>query len=401
MRIRVQLYSVLLSGLLVSCMQNDIPELVSPAPPQPVDFNWLKPGPALRIYRDLYRASPDSNLCFSPFSLYAALGLIANATEGNSREEILTALEIPEEGLEFLNNGYQAYTATILNQDPSTMIESANIVWYQEGLKIKPDFVSSVGVYYQAEVVPVDFGAPGALDVVNSWGSEKTHGKIPKILDAIPPGTIAGLANATYFNGRWTYIFDPKETKPIRFTRLKGKDVTCAVMKNVQDFNFFESNLCYGIELPYGNGDWAMYAFLPHVISSLDKLTYYLTENWPFLLHDFTPVKNLLIWFPQFEIESKMDMKGVLIGAGIREIFGMQADFTGMLDSFIQMGQVLQKTYIKVNEDGTEAAAITSGWPITGAPKGLFFTHPFVYVIAEKRSGSILFIGQVTDPEKK
>ena len=401
MRIRVQLYSLLLCGLLVSCGQNDITETFNPAPPKPTDFNWLKPDPALRIYRDLYRAYPDSNLCFSPYSLYAALGLIANATEGNSRQEILATLEIPSEGLEFLNEGYETYTGTVLCQDPSTTIESANIVWYQKGFTVKPDFIGRIGNYYQAKAVPIDFGAPGALDIINNWGSEKTHGKIPRMIDVIPPGTIAGLANATYFNGRWTYIFDPKETKPTQFTRLDRSGVSCAVMKNTQDYNFYESNLCYGIELPYGNEAWAMYAFLPQVTSSLDKLTDYLVENWPVLLDDFYPAKNLLIWFPQFEIESKMDLNDVLFAAGIRKIFGMKADFTGMLDNFIRMGKVIQKTYIKVNEDGTEAAAITSGWPMTGAPKGLFFTHPFVYVIAEKKSGSILFIGQVTDPTIK
>lgn len=401
MKMRNLTLPLVLSGLLVSCQQNELPTGLVPAPPPPLTTDWLKPDLGLQIYRDLYRLKPESNICFSPFSLYSALGLAANAADGNTREQILSALGLTGVDLDILNQEYEKYTREVLVADPGTTVETANVAWYQDGMTIKGDFTDRIHYYYGAEAVPVDFLSPTALDIINGWVKEKTHGVIPSILNTIPNGMLAGLANATYFNGRWTDVFDRRYTSLRSFTKIDRTEVDCALMHGYKDCGIYSSDLCDGIELSYGNKTWAMYAFMPHSSMHLGELTDFLVETWPEPLAHFEPRKFFNVWFPQFQIESEINLVELLKLAGIQEMFTSQADFSAMTDTFLKVDNVTQKTLIKVNEDGTEAAAATI-ISFVGSPLYvLYFDRPFIYVIAEKMTGTILFIGQVTDPSKK
>jgi serine protease inhibitor len=373
-------------------------EFLKPAPPPVYPGYTVDNSFGLRFYGEIYKANPDSNLCISPFSIRTALSLIANGTAGEDLKEILTALDLPGANLATVNEDYKNLSRLLVQSDPKVTYESANSFWYQAGITVHQVFQDDLTHYYDAEVYPVDFGWPGTLDLINGWVSEKTHGKIKEIIKSIPQNTLMNLNNAIYFNGEWTYKFDRKTTKPYTFNKLDRTQVDIAVMPNYQVYRYLNHPSWQGLEMTYGNGNWAMYVFMPWQTGSLDKLTAWLIDNWKDIRTRFVSDQPIKIYFPQFIIENDFELIPLLESLGINRVFHSGANFSRMMDQRVWLGKVIHKTYIKVNEDGTEAAAVTSGWGVGGSPSGIFFDHPFTYIIAERSTGLILFIGQVMDP---
>lgn len=402
MKIQNFISALFICCLSLSCSKESPPTemLPQPAPPEVYPGFTVSNEFGLKLYREIYREYPDSNLCVSPFSVLTALSLIANGTAGKDLEEILNALNMPDVGLDEVNEDYKHLSDYLMRADPKVTYESANSFWYQTGIDVFQPFRSDLASYYNAEVYPVDFKWPGTLNLINKWVSDKTHGKIKWIVRVIPPNTLANLTNAIYFNGEWTFKFDKTATKPWKFYKLNRTQVKIAVMENKQAYRYYYHPAWHGLEMTYGSGNWAMYLFMPRQTGSLDKMTDWLLNNWNTVRKNFEPGDPMLVYLPQFTTENEFDLIPFLESLGIYRVFCPGADFSRMLKEPIYLGQVIHKTYIKVNEDGTEAAAVTSGWPLTGdgRPPGLFFDHPFTYIIAERTTGLILFIGQITDP---
>jgi len=373
-------------------------ELFLPAPPASYPGFTVNNNFGLKMYGAIYRANPEKNLCVSPFSIRTALSMVANGAAGEDLKEILRALDVYEPDMSLENEDYQNLARYLLKADPKVTYEAANSFWYQIGIKVHEPFRDNMTDYYDADIYPVNFGDPGTLDLMNGWVSEKTHGKITEIINSIPANTLMNLTNAIYFNGEWTYKFDRKGTKPWSFTKLDRTRVDIAIMSNIQKYRYYEHPSWYGLEMPYGNGDWAMYFFLPHQTGKLDKLTPWLVNNWENIRKGFKEDHDILVRIPQFQIENEIDLVPLLQSMGISKVFEPGANFSKMMEAGLYIGKATHKTYLKVNEDGTEAAAITSFWGVGGGPGGLFFDHPFTYVIAERTTGLILFIGQVMDP---
>ncbi|MFA6481413.1 MAG: serpin family protein [Bacteroidales bacterium] len=392
-----------LAVLVISCLScsKELPtseEMPRPAPPHLYPGFTVSNQFGLKLYGAIYRENPESNLCVSPVSVRTALSMLANGTSAEDMKEILQALDLSEADLPSMNEDYKNLTKYLILKDPKVTFESANSFWYQAGISIVPTFRNDLTEYYNAGVYPVDFNWPGTLNLINNWVSDKTHGKIKEIVTFIPPNTVMNLTNAIYFNGEWTYKFDRKKNKPWGFSKLDRTEVDISVMENNQAYRFYSHPAWYGLEMPYGNGEWAMYAFMPHQTGSLDKLTDWLIDNWDDIRTRFVSDKTIKIYFPQFIIEKDFDLIPLLQSLGIRRVFRPGANFSRMMDQSFAISAVIHKTYINVNEDGTEAAGVTSMWGIMGSPYGLFFDHPFTYVIAERSTGLILFIGQVMDP---
>ena len=405
MKTNVFFFALVTCCLSLSCAREEpLPDgiestagFVMPAPPQALPSIAADNRFGLRIYESIYRASPDSNLCVSPFSIRTALSLVANGANGESLAEIVRAFGLSGTELAAMNESYQDLTARLAATDRKVTYESANSFWYQEGMTIRPGFLTNMG-YYRADVFPVNFRDHSTLGLINGWVCQKTHGKIEKIVDAIPPGTLMNLTNAIYFNGEWTWKFNPDNTKWWSFKKLDRTHVDMSAMGNTKAYRFYEHPSWYGLEMPYGNGSWAMYVFMPKTPGLLDQLTPWVAANWEAIRTKFESDKPIEIRFPRFKIENSYDLKPLLQQLGINRVFNPGADFSNMTDSPLWIGKAIHKTYIRVNEDGTEAAGVTSFFGIMGSPPGLFFDHPFLYVIAERSTGLILFIGQVTDP---
>jgi serine protease inhibitor len=379
---------------------SDSAELYRPAPPAAYAGYTVDNQFGLKLYGAIYKKNPDKNLCVSPLSIRTALSLVANGLAGEDLQEILTALNLTDADIATVNEDYRALTDLLIKADPKITFEIANSFWYKEGIEVNPLFKADLKSYYDAEVFPVDFYDPGFLDQMNGWVSDKTHGKITEIIKQVPAGVLMNLTNVIYFNGEWTHKFNRNATKAWSFRTLKRTYTDCSVMVNIQPYRFYEHPLWYGLEMTYGSGNWAMYAFLPKQTSSLSLLTDWLIKNWHIAKDQFIEDQPIHVFFPQFTIEKEFDLIPFLREMGVKRIFESTADFSRIMKEPLWVGMVAHKTYIDVNEDGTEAAAATAVWGVGGGPSGLFFDHPFTYVIAERSTGQILFLGQVMDPSE-
>ena len=386
--------------LSISCTRENLPDtelsLPAPEPDHPVFISNNQFG--LDLYQVLQNSLQDKNLCASPYSIFVALSMLANGIDGEAYTELCNELRLSQDDLESSNNQYRLLMQYLSGVDSVVTFESANSFWYQEELEVNHQFKSDLDYYYNAEVNPVDFKDPGTTTLINDWVKRKTHNKIKEIVSSFPPITISNLTNAVYFNGEWTNKFNRKLTKYETFNKLDRTSSRVPTMVNTQPYRYYDHPSWYGLELPYGNGHWAMYLFMPKQISQLDRITQWLVSDWIRIRSGFKSGEAIKIHLPQFKIENSFNLIPYLQETGITQIFQPGVDFSKMMEGALKIDMIIHKTFIDVNEDGTEAAAVTS-ISVVGSPppSGIYFDHPFVYMIAEKSTGLILFIGQVTD----
>ncbi len=400
MKIKIILIIFTCSILLFSCekesedppSQTEIAKAKSNILNSEIDFS-------LKLFEQVLLDHGDKNLAVSPYSAYIALSMAANGAEGETLEEMLAALGIEGNRVSVLNEAIQSINESLLYSDPETRFESANSLWYNESISIHDKYRQTVMNYYEAESRGLDFSDPNSKDVINGWVNDKTNGKIPELLSSVSASDLCFIINALYFNGIWTDTFDPELTKFRGFYISSDEDVMVPMMENHGTYNVYNHNGVSGIELPYGNGNWSMLIFTPPYKDMENTIGFFRDEvmdNLDQLLDGFEE-KSLRIRLPQFKIESNFKMKEYLKAMGIEMAFSSQADFSRLTKAVCWIDQVIQKTYLRVNEDGTEAAAATAV-VMVGAPPSISFSRPFIYFIREKTTGSILFIGQVVNP---
>ena len=252
----------------------------------------------------------------------------------------------------------------------------------------------------------LDFNKPEASDIINGWVNQKTNGKIEKIVDdVINPLTMMFLINAIYFKGTWTYEFDESQTQDDTFTLPDGSKKPCRMMTQESEFQYFENEAFQAIDLPYGDGDFRMTIFLPRREKNVDSLIAELNqENWNRWINSFSK-QELTLQLPKFTLEYEIKLNDVLKALGMEIAFSpSQADFTKMyrkeeVGLNLYISEVKHKTYVEVNEEGTEAAAVTSV-EMTLKAAGLLMRvdRPFIFAIRENHSGTILFIGKIVEP---
>jgi serpin B len=283
-------------------------------------------------------------------------------------------------------------------------MELANSIWYNEGFDVLQTFIDTNKFYYDAEVASLDFSDPTSKDIINGWCSDKTHGKIKDVLDAIPADAVMYLINAIYFNGIWTYQFDPEKSYTGTFYKEDGTTTDVAYMKMQQDIPCFQNDLFTAVELPYGNEKFSMCFLLPkgnHTINDLiENINADSLKVWTSQFVE----KELVVTIPKFKFGYKDLLNDPLTNMGLGIAFGPLADFTGIRSSGgLMISRVIHQSFIDVNEKGTEAAAVTVVEIIETSvnPEMTFFmaNHPFIFVLREKSSNALLFIGKVGVPE--
>ncbi len=360
----------------------------------------------LKLFREIVANEPDTNIFISPLSVSMALGMTYNGANGDTREAIQQTLELHGLTIEEVNGSYKNLIDILSNLDPKVLFEIANSIWYRDGIPVKENFLELNQTYFSAEVEALDFNNNAACGIINNWVDEKTHGKITEIIQPpINPYAIMFLINAIYFKGDWTYQFDPEYTREQSFYLMDGSSNKCNMMTMQDTFSYFENDYFQAVDLPYGDGDYSMTIFLPNASAgeNVNTLTAKLTksnlETW---LGNFTE-NEVLLYLPKFEVEYGIKLKKALtaLGMGIAFTPGM-ADFTNIADMELYINQVRHKTYVKVDEEGTEAAAVTivEIFQTSGIPtfKTIYINHPFLFVIREHSSNSILFMGKITNP---
>ncbi len=360
----------------------------------------------LKLFKQVNEAAGDSNIFISPLSVSTAFGMVLNGANGQTYDEIKSTLELTGANQDDINKGYQNLNQLLTEIDPKVIFQSANSIWYRQEVSFEQSFLDVNKNYFDAEVQGLDFNNPASTGIINNWVSERTNGKITSIIKKIPKDAVMYLINAIYFYGTWKYQFDSTATKQDDFYITQSDPVKCMMMNQKNKLNYYQANNYQAVELPYGDGDFSMLLILPSQSGDINSFIDNMDGNfWNNLLTNMDSAE-VNLWLPRFKLEYSITLNDALKAMGMESAFNpLTADFTKMRkerDLFIS--RVLHKTFIDVNEKGTEAAAVTAievGISAVVVPSDKIFmrvNHPFIFAIREKTSGAILFIGKVVNP---
>lgn len=362
----------------------------------------------LNLFRAISAFEADKNVFISPLSISMALGMTLNGADGTTYEDMKQTLQLAGLTEEEINQSYRSLIDLLTALDPMVVFQIANSIWYRDVFPISQPFVDLNQEYFDAEVAGLDFNDPDAANVINQWVSARTNGRIDSIVDSpIDALTVMLLINAIYFKGDWTYKFDVEKSISDQFTL--PDDSTKLVSMMVHDegtFPYFENTAYQIVDLAYGDSLYTMTIVLPKsgtdidaAIETLDRTTW---ESW---INQLQPQEFGILQVPRFELEYEIELNGILSALGMEIAFDpFNADFTRMRDGTgdnLYITGVKHKTYINVDEDGTEAAAVTSVTiGTTSMPELIVMkvNRPFIFMIRERISGTILFIGKIVDP---
>lgn len=359
---------------------------------------------AFDLFRPIINDSKGSeNIMISPFSITSALSMTLNGAAGETYEAMRKTLRLEDKTLQEINETYLKLMTEMVPVDERVVLEIANSVWVEKKFPVKQPFISALQEYYKAEAREIDITNPEAVDIVNDWIAEKTHDKIPEMLEYLDPYLTMLLVNAIYFNGKWRYQFDEEDTsdRPFYVTPTSPKDVP--MMHQREYFNIIETDDAKIVELPYGQGNYTMVVVLPDEnVTAADLaaiLTPELWQGWIETLSESNHEVDLSL--PRFKYKYKRTLNDDLINMGMGIAFTWDADFSKISDEPSWISRVLHESFIETNEDGTEAAAVTvvefvnTSVPVTITVN---VNRPFLYFIREISTGTILFMGRVSDP---
>jgi serpin B len=357
----------------------------------------------LKLSRTVFESEQQPNVMISPASVSIALGMAYNGAESTTRDAFEEVLNYHGLTREEINEITRELIHVLVTNVKGNLLEIANSMWYDKGFPVEPGFITLNNHYFDAEVNELDFRLAGAVETINHWVGDKTHGKIEEIIDNIDPEVMMILINAIYFNCIWDVEFDPDDTYRADFYNEDGSDFGQVDMMQVEStFNVARTDSFDAVELPYKNRKFSMYLFLPHAEGSVNQLVQDLNgENWKSWLGEFDEEEGFTVRVPRFKFDYERSLADDLKHMGLNIAFTDQADFSGISTVDLQISDVIHKTYISVNEEGTEAAAVTAVvFEITsiGPPSEITFDRPFLFVITENSSKSILFIGKVAEP---
>lgn len=362
-----------------------------------------------KLFSEILKKQHSENIFISPASLAIALNIVYNGAGGETQEAIAKTLELQGTNLQEINQANAELKASLNNPDPKVQLSIANSLWTKESIPFKPEFLQLIQNFYQAEVKNLNFSNPTAPSMINNWVNQSTNGKINKIVDVIEPKTVFLMLNAIYFKGNWTEPFPTEATQLGPFTLLDGTQKQHPMMRhqNSASFPYYENELFQAVSLPYGEGRMSMYIFLPNQGVSLktfyEKLN---AENWQQWMNQFNNLDNsgggVLISLPRFKLKYAIDLKDTLKALGMEIAFTKEANFSGMTPSSIWIDKIQHKTFVEVNEEGTEAAAVTNvASGVRSGPIEMNVNRPFFFAIRDNQTGSILFVGSIVEPKEE
>ena len=352
------------------------------------------------LFRRLGAVASDSNVFVSPLSASMALGMAMNGASDTTFDEMRATLGFGAATESEIDQGYKSLITLLRGLDPSVDFRIANSIWTREGFPVTPTFLDAGRTWFDAQVASLDFASPNAVKSINDWVSTATAGRIPTILDGIQNDEVMFLVNAIYFKGSWRAKFDPALTIDAPFRGIAGDEPT-KLMHREGSIRYVQTPTFSAVDLPYGNSAYSMTVVLPNAGQSVDEVLSSLEmsawSTWTTRLHD----AEVDLYLPRLKLTWERMMIPDLLALGMRAAFqDGGADFSRMspLGDRLFISTVKQKTYVDVNEEGTEAAAVTNvGISLTSAPVRTTFRvdRPYVFVIRERLSGTILFLGAI------
>lgn len=350
----------------------------------------------------------DENFMVSPVSLSLALGMAYNGASGTTKDAFEDVLNY-----DFLSDDVNVFNKSLIDklasQDDGSVMEIANSLWINESFPVYDEFIRLNKDYFYAEVENKDFNSQQTVDDINQWVSDKTYEKIPSIIQDISPDAVLYLINALYFNANWKYAFDEEYTYKGKFNSDEG-DLEVDKMMVTEHFPYLSNDLFTSVELPYEKDKYSMHVLLPNYGKTTDDVIAALnSDSWSSYLETYDTAQEVTVELPKFKLDYKNRLNDELIEMGLGVAFSSaEADFSNISSIPTFISYVLQKTFIDVNESGTEAAAVTIiGFEVTSIgddkpmPISFNVNKPFLYVIKENMTGSICFIGKVGAPEYK
>jgi serine protease inhibitor len=352
------------------------------------------------LFRAVAPLRPDSNVFISPLSASFALGMTMNGAAGATYDQMRSVLAFGSATESDINGGYKSLIELLRGLDPQVDFRIANSIWYHVGLPVKQPFLDATRTSFGAEVSALDFRSADAPGKINDWVSSATAGKIPTILDRIDPAGVMILINAIYFKGSWRDRFDPASTQDAPFHGVAG-DQPMRLMHRDGTMRILATPDFEAVDLPYGNSAFTMTVVLPRPGKSIETLASSLqSAQWSTWMGQLGEA-NVDLYLPRFKLTWERTLNDDLRVLGMRDAFEDNvADFTRISSAGNRMfiTEVKQKTYVDVNEEGTEAAAATSvGISVDSAPAIhlVRVDRPFLFVIRERLSGTVFFMGKI------
>ncbi len=341
---------------------------------------------------------PNENYFISSFSVSTALSMVMNGASEESQAGFIQALDLTGMSPAAINESYSSLVDYVYSLDPSITLNVANSNWYSKEYTIDSDFARILSEYYDADIFAKDFSNAATLGELNGWVENETNGKIRNILDQINPEDVMFLINAIYFKANWTAQFDPNTTQDRPFLLANNQTVNVPTMAaEVKHWTAYDNTVnAQLIEIPYGNESYAFTIIMPDDPSSINDLSSQIDANRlnDVLADSVTQERDL--YLPKFQLEFKTDLKDILMEMGM-PITGLNNLFDE--DPPLAISKVIHQSFLEVNEEGSEAAAATViGVELTSVPAATTVNQPFIFLIRERNSGTILFSGRLLDP---
>ncbi len=363
---------------------------------------------AFKLLKQLVAEQPGKNIFVSPYSAATALQMAANGAAGRTKDEMERVLGTSGMPVSALNEAESAANSRLQSGDTNLILATANALWYRQGAEVKPDFLRLNLKYFQSAINALDFeNAPAAEAKINRWASDQTHGRITNIAsEMIDQDTDLILANAIYFKGKWLDPFDAKLTKERPFHPAAGSEVQMPMMEMSKHFNHRQGTGYQAVRLPYMGYDLAMYVFLPDPGSSPMKLLQIMNgDNWRRITMPGFSDREGTVVLPKFKLETTLELNHPLQTLGMNLAFTRgKADFSNLFADPHFISEVRQKAFVEVNEEGTEAAAVTAIRMDAASielnppkPFEMIVDRPFLFAIVDAQTELILFMGTVNE----
>ena len=364
---------------------------------------------ALDLYRQLM--VNQGNLCFSPYSISTALAMTYAAARGETERQMAKALHftLPQDTLHPAFAGLETSLGEAQKKG-SVELLVANSLWPQKGLSLREGFLEVMNTNYKTVITALDYHrTEEARQTINRWVENKTRDKIKDLIPVgvLDPATVLVLANAIYFKGKWENPFDPKLTQNGLFHLTAGRTITTPMMQHRElKCGYYQDPEVQVLDIPYAGREISMLVILPKQVDGLAQLERDLTaaklREWARKWDVGDAGRAVEVSFPKFRITSDFSLEPALKALGMANAFSPGADFSGMFGAGgVWIDAVLHKAFVEVNEEGTEAAAATAVVVKSSAVPRFRADHPFLFLIRDRQTGSVLFLGRVLNPSLK
>ncbi|MCV3213483.1 serpin family protein [Plectonema radiosum NIES-515] len=408
---------VMLMGVLGCSQVNDSTSVLAKSPlpnsESPSTKKTVKPDTkvvaantkfGLKLFSEIWKKDSKDNIFISPSSVAIALAMTYNGASGSTQQAMAKALELQGISLEDINSSNAALKTLLENTDPKVQLTITNSLWANKDTSFKSEFIQRNKDFYKAKVANLDFKDSRSSGVINTWVNDNTRGKINKIVEKIEPSQVLFLINAIYFKGNWKNEFDQKQTAEYPFYVASDKPKKHPMMSQTGDYRYLENEQFQAVSLPYGkDGKISFYVFLPKQNNSKAFYENLNSDNWQKWMTQFSEQEGF-VRLPRFKINYDITLNDALSNLGMGEAFSSKANFSAMGKN-LTISQVKHKTFVEVNEEGTEAAAATSGEIVATSaiekpkPFRMIVDRPFFCAVRDNQTGSVLFMGSIVEPQ--